>query len=97
ASIQRGHLGAHVQWLRSHRRNGTASLRRKIASLKGCFRYAQASGWLPSDPAQGLIYPPPARAPVIALTGVELEAVVAEASHHPALPSPVLLFADAPF
>jgi integrase len=94
-AIQPGHLAAHVQWLRSHRRNGTASLRRKIASLKGCFRHAQASGWLPGDPAQGLIYPPPARAPVIALTDLELDAVVAEASHDSEWHALVLLLADA--
>jgi site-specific recombinase XerD len=94
-SIQPGHLAAHVQWLRAHRHNGTASVRRKIASLKGCFRYAQASGWLATDPAQGLIYPPPARAPVVALNAAELDAAVAEASHDPSWHALVLLLADA--
>src|SRR5438874_4653141 len=78
-AIQPGHLAAHVQWLRGHRRNGTASVRRKIATLKGCFRHAQASGWLATDPARGLIYPPPARPPLTAVTGTELDAVVAAA------------------
>jgi len=94
-SIQPGHLAAHVQWLRGHRHNGTASVRRKIASFKGCFRYAQSSGWLPSDPAQGLVYPPPARTPVVALAVAELDAVVAAAAHDPSWNALVLLLADA--
>ncbi len=94
-AIQPGHLAAHVQWLRGHRHNGTASVRRKIATLKGCFRHAQASGWLASDPALGLIYPPPARAPVISLSGTELDGVVAEAGHDPIWYALVLLLADA--
>jgi site-specific recombinase XerD len=87
-------LQAHVRWLRSSRNNHTASLRRKIASLKGLFRHAHAVGWIAADPAAGLIYPPPVRPAVLALRGEEEAAVVVAASHDPAWLLLVLLLLD---
>jgi integrase len=86
-------LQSHLQWLQTSRNNHTSSLRRKIASLKGLFRHAQASGWLAADPAATLIYPPPHRPSIVALRPAEEAAAVAAASD-PLWQALVLLFLD---
>jgi integrase len=89
------HLADHVRWLRTERHNGTASLRRKIATLKTFFRHAVAVGWLTTNPADSLAYPPPHRPPVVALNPTEVEAVIAAAAPDLAWHAVVLLFVDA--
>jgi integrase len=68
-------------------------LRRKIASLKGLFRYAQANGWLLTDPATTLVYPPPHRPSIVALRPAE-DAAVVDAASDPLWRVLVLLFLD---
>lgn len=86
-------LQSHLHWLQTSRNNHTSSLRRKIASLKGLFRHAQGSGWLPTDPAATLVYPPPHRPSIVALRPAEEAAVIAAATD-PLRLALVLLFLD---
>lgn len=88
-------LRAHVRWLRTDRHNGTASLRRKIATLKGFFQYGVASGWIIDNPAAPLIYPAPQRPPIIALDPAEAERVVRAGTHDLSWHALVLLLLDA--
>lgn len=94
ASVTPQALQEHVRWLQTSRNNRAASLRRKIASLKGLFRHAHAAGWIAADPAAGLIYPPPVRPAVVALREDEEAAAVAAASHDPVWLALVLLLLD---
>jgi integrase len=88
-------LKAHVRWLRVERRNGSASLRRKIATLKTFFRFTVASGWLPESPAAVLVYPPPQRPRIVALDPGEVESVVTAAANDPSWHALLLLLLDA--
>ena len=72
-------LHSHLHWLQSARHNHTSSLRRKIASLKGLFRHVQGNGWLPTDLAATLVYPPPHRPSIVALRPAEEAATIAAA------------------
>ena len=92
--IQPGHLTAHLRWLRDAKRNRPASLRRKIATLKGFFRHAVTAGWLPADPAAELTYPAPPPPRLAALTPDEVEAVVAASLADPVWHALVLLLLD---
>ncbi len=87
-------LHEHIQWLRDDRSNRTASLRRKIASIKGLFRHAKLTGWVYSDPAAGLIYPPPVNPAVLALRADEEASVMAAAGHDLTWLTLVLLILD---
>ena len=95
ANITAGQLQTHIRWLRLERRNGSASLRRKIATFKTFFRFVVASGWLTEDPAAPLIYPPSQRAPIVALDATEVAKVVEAGAHDAAWHALVLLLLDA--
>jgi integrase/recombinase XerD len=95
ASVTPDLLIDHVRWLRSERGNRVSSLRRKIATIKGLFRHAAASGWVASNPAEPIPYPPPIRSTIICLTPSEREAVIAHAGHDPIWCALVLLMIDA--
>jgi len=86
-------LQSHLHWLQTSRNNHTSSLRRKIASLKGLFRHVQGSGWLATDPAATLVYPPPHRLSIVALRPAEEAAAIA-ATSDPLWLALVLLFLD---
>jgi site-specific recombinase XerD len=88
-------LAAHVRWLRTERRNGSASLRRKIATFKTFFRHAVAAGWITDSPAESLPYPALTRPPIVTLESHELEAVLAAGAHDRAWHALALLLADA--
>jgi site-specific recombinase XerD len=94
AEVQPAHLAAHLRWLRDAKRNRPASLRRKIATLKGFFRHAVAAGWLATDPTADLTYPAPPPPRLVALTPDEAEAVVAASLADPVWHALVLLLLD---
>jgi integrase len=88
-------LRDHLRWLKTERHNGTASLRRKIATLKGLFRHGVQQGWLHDNPSDPLAYPPPVRPPLIVLAPSEADPVVVAAVHDPIWHALVLLLLDA--
>lgn len=95
SSVTPNVLGDHLRWLKMERHNGTASLRRKIATLKGLFRHAVQQGWLHDNPSDSLAYPPPVRPPLIVLTPSEADRVAEAAVHDPIWHALVLLLLDA--
>jgi site-specific recombinase XerD len=72
-----------------------ASVTRKIASVKGLFRYAAAEGWVARDPAAPLIYPRARRGLPVFLEEPEVDRLVLAASRNPFWEAVVLAFADA--
>lgn len=78
--VSRADLERFVESLRRERANGTASLRRKVATLKAFFRFARREGRVPDDPSATLPYPPPEEQEVEALSDEQVERLLAEAA-----------------
>ena len=77
--LGRQDLQRFVDSLRRERANATASLRRKVATLKAFFRFARREGHRRDDPSATLPYPAPEEQEVEPLSDGQVERLLAEA------------------
>lgn len=77
--VSRDDLDRFIGGLRRDRANGTASLRRKVATLKSFFRFARREGQRRDDPSATLPYPAPEEHEVEPLSDEQVERLLAEA------------------
>ena len=95
AAVTADQLRAFVARLNTQDRLAPGSVTRKIASIKGLFRYAVAEGWIARDPAAPLVYPRARRGLPVFLEDAEVDRLALAASRNPFWEAVVLAFADA--